>query len=189
MWDEQLAFYAADVIFERNRFAEALSPLASAAHSYLTDDAENLSVFYNTKYQGERQDIQRDFFAHLRDNYERDIAVGYTLSGPHRDDIKITINGEDVRAFSSQGQQRTAAISLKIAELEIFKEHFGEYPLLILDDALSELDLYRQRLLLQRIAGVQTIITCTEIDDKVFKGVDFKKFTISRGSVIRQGDA
>ena len=184
VWDEQLSFYAADIIFERNRFTERLAPLAADAHACLTDGAEALEVASTSKYHGEREQIQREYFEHLKENYERDVAVGFTLSGPHRDDLKITINGEDVRAFSSQGQQRTAAISLKIAELEIFKEHFGEYPLLILDDALSELDKNRQKRLLKRIEGVQTIVTCTDVDERVFEDENIKKFVISGGKIV-----
>ena len=184
VWDEQLSFYAADIIFERNRFTKDLAPLAKEAHAYLTGGSEDLAVNSTSKYTGDREKIQREYFEHLRENYDRDIAVGFTLSGPHRDDLKLTINDEEVRVFSSQGQQRTAAISLKIAELEIFKQHFGEYPLLILDDALSELDFYRQKLLLKRISGIQTIITCTDIDERLFEGIDHKKFVISGGSIV-----
>ena len=184
VWDEQLSFYAADIIFERNLFSEMLSPLSLKAHSYLTDGAEKLEVYLTSKYQGSREQIRKEYFEHLKENYERDVAVGFTLSGPHRDDLKITINGEDVRAFSSQGQQRTAAISLKIAELEIFKRHFGEYPLLILDDALSELDKARQKRLLKIIEGVQTVVTCTDIDERVFEGEDVKKIIIENGKIV-----
>ena len=184
VWDEQLSFYAADIIFERNLFTEKLAPLSKEAHLYLTGGQEVLEVSSTSKYHGEREKIQREYYEHLKENYERDVAVGFTLSGPHRDDLKITINGEDVRAFSSQGQQRTAAISLKIAELEIFKERFGEYPLLILDDAMSELDLQRQQRLLDRIEGVQTIITCTEFDERIFDSSLHNKITISGGRIV-----
>ena len=184
VWDEQLSFYAADMIAERNEFCKMLSPLAAAAHAFMTDGAEELSVGYTGKYGGSREDIQSAYLEHLKENYERDIAVGFTLSGPHRDDLKISITGEDVRAFSSQGQQRTAAISLKLAELEIFKERFGEYPLLILDDAMSELDPFRQKKLLKKIDGVQTIITCTGIDDYIFADTPYKKFVIESGKIV-----
>ena len=184
VWDEQLSFYACDIMFERNAFAEKLSPLSSAAHAYLTDGAEELSVEYYCKYHGSREEIQTAYYEHLRENYERDIAVGFTLSGPHRDDLKITIGGKDVKHFASQGQQRTAAISMKLAELEIFKERFGEYPLLILDDALSELDVTRQAKLLQRLDGVQTLVTCTDVDESVLFGREYKKFVIDGGKIV-----
>ena len=184
VWDEQLSFYAADIIYERNLFCQKLLPLAAEAHSYLTEGAEDLKIEYTGKYKGERAEIQKEYFEHLKECYDRDIAVGFTLSGPHRDDLKIFINGEDVRAFSSQGQQRTAAISLKLAELEIFKERFGEYPLLILDDALSELDFGRQKRLLKKIDGVQTLVTCTGVDERVFNDIEYKRFEIEGGKIV-----
>ena len=178
-----MAFYAADIIYERNAFVERLVPLAALSHEYLTD-GEKLGVTYTGKYKGSRQEIAADYFAHLKENYERDSAVGFTLSGPHRDDLKIFIDGKEVRSFSSQGQQRTAAISLKLAELEIFKERTGEYPLLILDDALSELDEDRQKRLLKKLEGVQTLITCAYIDESLFEGAPIKKFVIEGGKIV-----
>ena len=184
VWDEQLSFYAADIIFERNAYVERLVPLAKEAHAYMTGGAEELGIVYTGKYRGAREDIAKEYYEHLKENYDRDIAVGYTLSGPHRDDLKITVNDKEVRAFSSQGQQRTAAISLKLAELEVFKERTGEYPLLILDDALSELDFGRQKRLINRIDGVQTLITCTFIDESLFSGAPIKKFDIEGGKIV-----
>ena len=184
VWDEQLAFYAGDIIYERNEFVKELLPMSSAAHAFLTDGSEELFVEYACRYGGSREDILRDYYEHLRENYERDIAVGFTLSGPHRDDLKISVNGKDVKTFASQGQQRTAAISLKLAELEIFKKRFGEYPLLILDDALSELDPSRQTKLIKKLEGVQTIITCTGLDESVISGHNYKKFIIEGGKIV-----
>ncbi|MBR7136216.1 MAG: DNA replication and repair protein RecF, partial [Clostridia bacterium] len=125
------------------------------------------------------EELKEGLFATL----ERDMILGYTTMGPHRDDLKITVNDEDVRAFGSQGQQRTAALSLKIAELEIYKEHFGEAPVLILDDALSELDKSRQKRLVRLLEGVQTIITCTHVDEEVFEGMEYKKFVVEEGTI------
>ena len=104
------------------------------------------------------------FLDALSERTEKDIETGYTTVGPHRDDLKIKINGIDVRAFGSQGQQRTASIALKLAEAEIFREKFGEYPVLILDDAMSELDKKRRTRLIDYVKKMQTIITCTEPD-------------------------
>ena len=95
---------------------------------------------------------------------EKDLKLGYTNVGPHRDDIKLIVNGIDIRSFGSQGQQRTVALSMKLAELEIFKEECGEYPILLLDDVLSELDQDRQQRLLWKVKDVQTIITTTQYD-------------------------
>ena len=96
--------------------------------------------------------------------------MGFTTIGPHRDDIKFTLNGEDARIFGSQGQQRTVALSLKLAETELFFSRFGEYPVLILDDVLSELDASRQKKLLSAVEHIQTIFTATELPRGVFSG-------------------
>lgn len=183
VWDAQLADYAADIIEGRNEFCNALSPKAKFAHEFITDGKESLLVRANEKYKGSREDIKEKFKLALAENMERDILLGFTSVGPHRDDLKITLNGEDVKNYGSQGQQRTAALSLKLAELEIFKERFGEYPLLILDDALSELDPLRQKRLLKYIENIQTIITCTHIDNEVFSETQYKKFEIENGKI------
>ena len=104
------------------------------------------------------------------------------MVGPHRDDLKIKINGEDVRTYGSQGQQRTAALSIKLAEAEVFGARFGEYPVLLLDDALSELDEGRRGRIVDKIAGLQTVITCTEADELVEKRAS-KRFTVSGGKI------
>lgn len=183
LWDEQLIDSAVTIIRERNQFISKLSPYASEVHAYLSG-GEILTVD-KIKTYGETDKEIRDFLRNaLIERLDRDIILGYTTIGPHRDDLKITLNGEDIKVFASQGQQRTAAISLKIAELEIFKDRFGEYPLLILDDALSELDKTRQRQLLKRIDGVQTIITCAYVDEEVFGGLDYKKFMIEGGKIV-----
>lgn len=185
VWDEQLALYASDVILARKNFVEKLSPLANKAHFYITDGKEDLSVSLNGKYADNREDIYRDIKLALLENMEKDVVLGYTTVGPHRDDLKITVSGEDVKNYGSQGQQRTASISLKLAELEIYKENFGEYPLLILDDAMSELDLNRQKRLLEATKFVQTIITCTHIDERVFGEKEYKIFNIDGGKIVR----
>ena len=113
---------------------------------------------------------------------EKDIILGYTTVGPHRNDIKIKVDGEDVRVYGSQGQQRTVALSLKLAEVEVFHEAFNEYPVLILDDALSELDIKRRNRLIDLISGFQTIITLTEIPEEL-KGVNAKIFKIEQGKI------
>lgn len=183
IWDEQLANYAAEIIVARNDFIKRLAPHARAAHSYITDQREDLKVSLSSKYQGSQREIAEELKEGLFATLERDMILGYTTMGPHRDDLKITVNDEDVRAFGSQGQQRTAALSLKLAELEIYKEHFGEAPVLILDDALSELDKSRQKRLVRLLEGVQTIITCTHVDEEVFEGMEYKKFVVEEGTI------
>ena len=109
--------------------------------------------------------------------------MGFTTIGPHRDDIKFTLNGEDARIFGSQGQQRTVALSLKLAETELFFSRFGEYPVLILDDVLSELDASRQKKLLSAVEHIQTIFTATELPRGVFSGKDYNKTVIEGGAI------
>lgn len=185
LWDVQLADAAADIITERNRFIAELSPLAENAHGQITGGAEKLAVEGSSKYGDDSEEIKINLAKALDERIERDIILGYTSAGPHRDDLKITLDGEDVRAFGSQGQQRTAALALKLSEVEIFRRRFGEYPLLILDDALSELDPDRQKRLLKLIKPVQTIVTCTKIDREIFGDADFKEFEIRSGAIVR----
>ena len=109
-------------------------------------------------------DIKQKFLDGLKQVKDKDLKVGYTNIGRHRDDIKLVVNNVDIRSFGSQGQQRTVALSLKLAELEIFKEEVGEYPILLLDDVLSELDQDRQQRLLWKVRNLQTIITTTSYD-------------------------
>ena len=120
----------------------------------------------------------------LKSRYEKDMILGYTTVGPHRDDIKIKVNNEDVKIYGSQGQQRTCALSLKLAELELFKEKFNEYPVLILDDAFSELDSNRRTKLLEVIKEIQTIITCTELTNEMKLLKDVKIFNVQNGSIV-----
>ena len=121
----------------------------------------------------------------LTKNHTKDVERGYTTVGPHRDDLGIAINGKDIRAFGSQGQQRTAALSLKLSEIEIIFNELGEYPILLLDDVMSELDSHRQNFLIKTFDKVQTIVTTTEMgqlyQDHLING---KLFRISDGNVL-----
>ena len=185
IWDAQLAEYSADVVMARNDFVAELSPKACEAHKFITDGKEELTVTPTAKYSGDRAEIVEAIKQDLAASVERDMVMGFTSTGPHRDDLKITLNGIDVRTYGSQGQQRTAALSLKIAELNIMKDRFGEYPVLILDDAMSELDKRRQQRILELTSGVQTLITCTDIDSTVFSSLDYKVFKINKGKIAR----
>ena len=164
VWDISLAKAGAKIIAERNEYIKLLSPYAGYLHEEVTGGGENLTVKGDYKYGGTEEEIFTQFLEALSERTEKDIETGYTTVGPHRDDLKIKINGVDVRAFGSQGQQRTASIALKLAEAEIFREKFGEYPVLILDDAMSELDKKRRTRLIDYVKKMQTIITCTEPD-------------------------
>ena len=180
IWNEQLAISGAKIIFARLRLIEKLKKYAAKLHSYLSAEEETLEI----SYQGYTADSENDLKLILLKKYDeslnKDIQLGYTTVGPHRDDIKIVSNGIDLRSFGSQGQQRTGALSLKLAELEVFKESTGEYPVVLLDDVLSELDSIRQERLLTFVSGMQTIVTCTNFDFDL----PHKKFEVEGGKII-----
>ena len=184
VWDEQLAAYAAVVGRHRADFVANLSPIAQREHLRLTDGAEILEVRQTRSYAGDEEEVKGRIYAELAANYERDVRLGFTSCGPHRDDLEITINGRDAKNFASQGQTRTAALSVKLAETEIFKECSGEYPVLILDDVMSELDLPRRKKLIERTQGMQTILTCTHAE-RVLYGRQAAKIRIEEGKIKR----
>lgn len=184
VWDIQLCRYAAEIAVRRTEYLKKLSPLAEEAHAYLTDGQEKLEISPEKKYKGNEEELSARLFDELSNNYDRDIRLGYTASGPHRDDLDITINGQDAKNFASQGQTRTAALAIKLAEVNIFKEACGEYPVLILDDVMSELDLPRRKKLVARTEGLQTIITCTHAE-RVLYGREVNKIMIEGGAIKR----
>ena len=183
VWDEQLCKYAAVIVKKRAEFLEQLAPYAKEYHSLLTDGAEELIVKPDRTYEGDEREITKILMRRLENNYEKDLRLGFTTVGPHRDDLDVTINGTDAKAYASQGQMRTAALSLKLAEVQIFKALSGEYPILVLDDVMSELDLKRRKKLLGCIADVQTILTCTHAE-RVLYGAECNKIRIDNGHII-----
>ncbi len=183
VWDEQLSTQASKIICARNSFLEKLSPIAQEKHSYLSGGAETLVIKTENGYSGTEKEIADCLLSDLKNNISKDIRFGFTSIGPHRDDIKFSLNGDDVKIFGSQGQQRTVALSLKLAETEIFFDRTGEYPILILDDVLSELDKKRQRKLLSAVKDIQTIFTSTELDHSVFRSYDYNRIKIVNGKI------
>ena len=161
IWDMQLAEYGKKIISFRKEFINNVSIKAAARHKQISSGNEELSVVYVPSAE------ENDFEIKLQSTFERDIFMGSTSYGPHRDDISFFINGNDVRIYGSQGQQRTAAICAKLAEIDIIKENTDTSPVLLLDDVLSELDKTRQHMLMDCINDVQTIITCTGIEDSI----------------------
>ena len=183
VWDEQLSTYSAKIISERIKFINELAPIASLKHSILSGEKEGLVVKLDCSYDGSEAEIKQKVFNDLCANVERDLRLGYTSIGPHRDDIKFILNGQDVRVFGSQGQQRTVALALKLAETDTFKARFGEYPVLILDDAMSELDKKRRARLIDYVKKMQTIITCTE-PDCVPNYQNYNNIVVENGKLI-----
>lgn len=185
VWDEQLCRYASIIVKKRTEFLEKLAPYARELHAFLTDGAEELVISPDKKYGGGEGEIAAEMLKRLGRNYEKDIRLGFTTVGPHRDDIDFFISGKDAKAYASQGQTRTAALAVKLSEVEIFRELSGEYPVLILDDVMSELDLPRRKKLLKRISSVQTILTCTHAE-RVLYGAECKKIRIENGRIKRE---
>lgn len=182
VWDEQLCKYAAVIIKKRVEFLDKLAPYAKEYHALLTDGAEELVVRPDKKYEGEESDIAATLLKKLENNYEKDLRLGFTTFGPHRDDLDVLISGVDAKAYASQGQTRTAALALKLSEVQIFKMLSGEYPVLILDDVMSELDLPRRKKLLKCISDIQTILTCTHAE-RVLYGAECNKIRIENGRI------
>lgn len=164
IWDRALSELGARIAEERKKFIEELSPFASLAHSYISGGREDLVIKYSSSFD---DNYQEKMLKTLQKNLEKDFKLGFTSVGVHRDDIDIYLNGVEVKNYGSQGQQRTVALSLKLAELEIIKNRVGEYPILLLDDVFSELDKERRQKLLNFTSKTQTIITCTEFDEKI----------------------
>ena len=182
VWDEQLCKYAAIIIKKRAEFLEKLAPFAKEYHAFLTDGGEDLVIKPDRKYEGDETEIAKTLMGRLENNYEKDLRLGFTTVGPHRDDLDVTIGGVDAKAYASQGQTRTAALALKLSEVQIFKTISGECPILVLDDVMSELDLPRRKKLLKCIEGVQTILTCTHAE-RVLYGADCNKIRIENGNI------
>lgn len=183
VWDEQFALYAAKVVSERRAYLKRLSPLAAEAHAFLTDGAEELSLAMEGVRGEDEESIRAELFNGIANSRERDLRLGFTSVGPHRDDIRISIGGKDARGFCSQGQARTAALSMKLAEARIFEGITGETPVLILDDVMSELDLPRRRKLLERVKNLQCILTCTHAE-RVLYGAECNRIRIQDGKIV-----
>lgn len=181
-WNSVLAEEGAKIVAKRQNFCKQLAPLAKTSHEKITDGKETLEMRYVANIGGETpQAIFEGFHLALEESLEKDFQLRHTSVGCQRDDISLKINGVDVRNFGSQGQLRTTALSLKLAELVLFKNTIGEYPVLILDDVLSELDADRQKRLLNFDEDLQILLTsATDISDKLL-AKERKVFVISQG--------
>lgn len=166
---EQLAAEGAEVLYYRFRFVTQLNKWAKEVQADISDRKEELVIRYKTSANATENMTKEELFEHLKEDYEavkpQEIDQGTTTVGPHRDDLVFYVNDRNVQTYGSQGQQRTTALSLKLAEIELMHEITGEYPILLLDDVLSELDDSRQTHLLNSIQNkVQTFITTTSLD-------------------------
>ena len=164
MRDEQLAAIGAQIALNRREAIAVLSENAAKAHLSLTGGREELRLWYISQIK-EGSDIAGQLLERMRQSRQEDLRRMTTTVGIHRDDMGVTINGKEARNFASQGQQRSAVLSLKLAQLEMAAIETGEAPILMLDDVMSELDPGRRRQLIERIDQVQTFVTCTDVSD------------------------
>lgn len=159
IWDMQLAETGKKIIRRRSQFVEELSGIVRDIHAKISGGKEELALTYEPSI------AEADYERELERTHVRDTKLCQTSIGPHRDDLLFSIKGVDIRRFGSQGQQRTSALSLKLSEIELVKRSIHDTPVLLLDDVLSELDSSRQNYLLNNISDIQTIITCTGLDE------------------------
>lgn len=159
VWDEKLVYYGKQIIETRAKFVEEIAGILKEKHDNLSNGTEELEIKYIA-------DVSSDEFEKkLKANIQKDIYNKTTTAGPHRDDLSFFINGENVRTYGSQGQQRSVALSLKLSEIELVKLKIKDNPVFLLDDVLSELDRKRQVRLLSEIVNLQTFITCTGLEE------------------------
>lgn len=179
VWDVQLVECGREIIRTRTEFVQQLNEIVYEIHKKISGNKEELQLKY------EPDTMAEDLGYRMENCRERDLKFGQTTAGPHRDDLSFSIGEIDIRRFGSQGQQRTSALSLKLSEIELVKKSIHETPILLLDDVLSELDSNRQNFLLNSIHDIQTVITCTGLDEfvknrfqinKVFRVVEGKVF-------------
>jgi DNA replication and repair protein RecF len=188
VWNMQLAEHGVKIMKKRQSFIHKLQKWAEHIHSGITAGAEQLTIVYRPSFETDPAEEETVLFeqfmiklSHVKD---QELRRGTTLVGPHRDDMAFFINGKEAQIYGSQGQQRTTALSLKLAEIELIHEEIGEYPLLLLDDVLSELDRSRQTQLIETFQNkVQTFITTTGLES-----VDIGKLHDSRIYHVRSGE-
>ncbi len=177
VWDYQLVENGIEIMNQRAAFVKRIDEIASSLHGRITNGREQLSIGFRPSVS------PADFQMRLEKSIDRDIHMGSTTWGVHKDDLNISINGTDARTFGSQGQQRTAALSMKLSQIALIQEHRQENPVLLLDDVLSELDESRQRFLINNIESIQTIITCTGLEALAPLASKGNCFMVSNGMV------
>ena len=184
MWNVQLARTGAEIMRSRLEFMDEISTIASDMHRRLTGGREQLFTFYQPNVPFEGKEAEYAVYEALEAAREEDIRRGFTSRGPHRDDIGIKLGETDVKVYGSQGQQRTAALSLKLSELALMRQIVGESPVLLLDDVLSELDDDRQRALMESAFDCQCLLTATGVESAV-SGRGAAVFEVKGGTLTR----
>jgi len=190
-WDSQLVESAASVSQAREEFVQDLGRHVRTIHQALSADQEEIEIAYDSDLgkavgRSEKRDMMREL---LERSFDRDVALGRTSRGPHRDEIDVTIGGQSVRSFGSQGQQRTAALALTLAQAQVIEEWRREAPILLLDDCLSELDEARARKVLELTQSVQQVIVTTASWDRLLEEYSSgaRVFDVSHGTVQERG--
>ena len=176
IWDEKLADYAQNVYNYRKEFIEKIINKINDIHKEITDGKEEIKIKYISDFMNKEQ-----FLEILKKSRDVDIMKGYTSKGIHRDDFVLLINDKQVNIYGSQGQHRTAILSLKMSELQIVFDEIGEYPVLLLDDFMSELDKNRINNFIKKIDDIQVIITCTDKID--LENLSGSSFNVQNGNI------
>ena len=184
IYDMQLVEFGYNIIRDRIKYIESLNKYAEKIHSDITSGKEKINFKYISTIK-DLENIKENFYTLLKKNRSKDCDRGITSIGPHRDDFFVYINDIDTKSYGSQGQQRTAVLTMKFSSLEIIKELTGEFPVLLLDDVLSELDFNRKKYILSTIGHIQTVITCTGIED-LYEYLDEKAkvFKVKNGEIV-----
>ena len=177
IWDEKLADYGEKIFNYRNEFIEKISEKINKIHGEITENKEKLKIDYISNCED-----KENYLKLLKERRKLDIIKGFTTKGVHRDDFMIYINGKEVNIYGSQGQNRTVILSLKLSELNVVYEEIGEYPILLLDDFMSELDEERRKNFLNNIKDTQVILTGTEKID--LPNLEYNLYNIKKGEVL-----
>lgn len=186
LWDTQLAQYGARIINIRKKFVKKISDFSGQIHQSITNGKESLFLEYNPniEYIENLKEQEEYFYDEIKKAFKNDYRQRTTTKGPHKDDISFFVNGINMRSFGSQGQQRTCALSLKLAELNLIKEETDEDAILLLDDVMSELDLERQQYLIKTLKDNQLFVTTTDIDENILKSFpDAKIIVVENGKI------
>ena len=181
IWDEKLAEYAVIIWKYRNEFIEKLKQKIKVIHKQITNEKEELKIEYLSECEN-----KENYLSLLKQRRKLDIIKGFTTKGIHRDDFKALINEKEVGIYGSQGQHRTSILTLKLAELYVIYDEIGEYPILLLDDFMSELDENRRKSFLQYIKDTQVIITCTDKMEleELDLGKDYQIYQVQEGKIL-----
>ena len=178
IWDEKLADYAIKICEYREEFINKIINKIKIIHKNITNNKEEIKLEYITECKNREKYLQL-----LKERRKLDIIKGFTTKGVHRDDFVIYINNKEINIYGSQGQNRTAMLSLKLAELQVINDEIGEYPILLLDDFMSELDKTRRKNFLENIENTQVIITGTEKLD--IENLKYLEYNVCNGQVIK----